>query len=391
MKLFQFSFTSNAVCVLIVSWASLLQVVAQTPTVVHKTSDELQREIIKWEEPEFPPIARQIRAGGPVVVELEINEKGDVVSARVVSGHPLLQAATLKAARLWKFRPAKVNKLPARLAGRITYTFPVTEPLSKEKTISELEEQAQKEPASAEIRYELAQAYFKATRYGEAVLQLSAAIRLKPDYADAYLKLGHAYSRLQFHEKALEAFTNAARLDPDSSEAFHALGLANIALEKYEEAIKALKLSLEVEGPITTSYFLIGKCHVMLNRPAEAIAPYKEELAKYPDSDMGHYGLGEAYLALEQYLDAINEFKQAIKLSDGPGKAVTHFQLGLAYLGAEDKKSALEEYKILKPVRADLAEQLLQKIRTSNKTKLVGKSRINTEPEAVRANSYEHE
>jgi tetratricopeptide (TPR) repeat protein len=131
--------------------------------------------------------------------------------------------------------------------------------------------------------------------------------------------------------------------------------------------------------------------HVMLNRPAEAIAPSKEGLAKYPDSDMGHYGLGEAYLALEQYLDAINEFKQAIKLSDGPGKAVTHFQLGLAYLGAEDKKSALEEYKILKPVRADLAEQLLQNIRTSNKTKLVGKSRINTEPEAVRANSYEHE
>jgi TonB family protein len=369
MKLIRFSFKSESFCLLILSLAPLFQVVGQSPTVLRKTGDELMKEIVKWQEPEFPPIARQTRAGGPVLVEIEIDEQGDVVSARVVSGHPLLQAAMLKAARAWKFRPAKVNNVFVRLAGRIAYNFPTTEPLIKEKTISELEKQAREKPASAEARYELAEAYFKALKYGEAVLQLSAAIRLKPGYADAYLKLGHAYTRLHSHEKALEAFAEAARHAPNSSEAFHALGLANIALGKYEEAIKALKRSLEVEGPITTSYFLLGKCYVMLDRPGDAIAPYKEGLAKYPESDMGHYGLGEAYLALEQYTDAINEFKQALKLSDGPGKAATHYHLGLAYLRAGDKQSALEEYRILKPVRADLAKRLLEEIKAAEKPK----------------------
>jgi TonB family protein len=390
MKLIQFSFKTKPFWVVIAGFALLLQVVGQSPTVLRKTGDELMKEIVKWQEPEFPPIARQTRAGGPVLVELEIDEQGNVVSARVVSGHPLLQAAMLKAARAWKFRPANVNNVSVRLAGRIAYNFPTTVPLIKEKTITELEKQAREKPASAEARYELAIAYFEATRYGEAVLQLSAAIRLNPGYAAAYLKLGHAYSRLHSHEKALEAFTEAARLDPDSSEAFHALGLANVALEKHEEALKAFKRSLEVEGPITTSYFMLGKCYVLLNRPSEAIAPYKEGLAKYPDSDMGHYGLGEAYLALKQYTDAINEFKQALKLSDGPGKAVTHYQLGLAYLRAGDKESAFEEYKILKPVRADLAELLLLEIETSNKTKLVGRTELTPSWQRGSSNSYGH-
>ena len=379
MKLVRVFLKSSLLWPLILGLAILFQVVGQSPTVLRKTGDELMKEIVKWQEPECPPIAHQTSAGGPVLVELEIDEQGDVVSARVVSGHPLLQAAMLKAARAWKFRPAKVNNVSVGLAGRIAYNFPRTEPLIKEKTITELEKQAREKPASAEARYELAEAYFKALRYGEAVLQLSAAIRLKPGYADAYLKLGHAYTRLHSHEKALEAFTEAARLDPNSSEAFHALGLVNVELGKYEEAVKAFKRSLEVEGPITTSYFMLGKCYVLLNRPDAAIAPYKEGLAKYPESDMGHYGLGEAYLALEQYTDAINEFKQALKLSDGPGKAATHYQLGLAYLRAGDKESALEEYKILKSVRADLAELLLREIETSNKSKLVGRTEFNTE------------
>ncbi len=86
---------------------------------------------------------------------------------------------------------------------------------------------------------------------------------------------------------------------------------------------------------------------------------------------MSHYGLVEAYLTLEQYADAINEFKEAIKLSDGPGKAESHYHLGLAHLRAGDIASALKEYEILKPRRADLAERLLEEIKTSDKPKVL--------------------
>jgi protein TonB len=62
-----------------------------------------------WHEPVFPPIARQANVGGPVVVELVIDEQGNVTSARIVSGHPLLQAPLLQAARTWKFNPVLIG------------------------------------------------------------------------------------------------------------------------------------------------------------------------------------------------------------------------------------------------------------------------------------------
>lgn len=361
---------------LVIVLASCCFVVAQgsiqDPSgLVTKSGEELLNSRTEWKEPEYPPIARMAGAGGPIVVEVEIDEQGNVVSARVVSGHPLLQAATLKAIRAWKFKPSQVNSVAVRITGRITYTFPVTEPVFKEKTIAELEREVRDDLSSHEARYELGTAYLGLTRYGDAVLQLSAAIRIKPDFVEAYLKLGHAHFRLHSIERALLAFSEAARLNPNSSEAFHSIGLANIQLESYEAAVEALKHSLEVEGPITTSHFLLGKCYLLLKRPAEAVISYKNGLAKYPESDMGHYGLGEVYLELEQYADAIAEFKEAIRLSEGQGRSHSHYHLGLAYLRSGNREAALKEYQILKRLNKELAGQLLEELRKPT-TRAVG-------------------
>lgn len=55
-------------------------------------------------DPEYPPAARSVRASGKVVVRILVNKKGDVVEACVVEGHPLLRAASLEAAKNWKFK-----------------------------------------------------------------------------------------------------------------------------------------------------------------------------------------------------------------------------------------------------------------------------------------------
>jgi TonB family protein len=73
--------------------------------------------------PEYPLIARQARASGPVNVEVLIDEGGNVVSARSVSGHPLLQAAAVTAARQATFAPTRLNGEPVMVRGIITYNF----------------------------------------------------------------------------------------------------------------------------------------------------------------------------------------------------------------------------------------------------------------------------
>jgi len=73
--------------------------------------------------PDYPPIAKAARAQGTVVVQIVVSEEGDVVSAQAVSGHPLLQAAAVAASRQAKFTPTRLNGVPVKIAGTLTYNF----------------------------------------------------------------------------------------------------------------------------------------------------------------------------------------------------------------------------------------------------------------------------
>jgi TonB family protein len=73
--------------------------------------------------PVYPPIARAAKASGTVVVQVVVDEEGNVISATAISGHPLLQAAAVAAARQAKFTPTKLSGSPVKVTGTLTYNF----------------------------------------------------------------------------------------------------------------------------------------------------------------------------------------------------------------------------------------------------------------------------
>jgi TonB family protein len=73
--------------------------------------------------PVYPAIARAAHASGAVTVEVTIGENGNVIAAHAVSGHPLLQAAAVNAARQASFAPTRVNGEPVKVAGVLVYNF----------------------------------------------------------------------------------------------------------------------------------------------------------------------------------------------------------------------------------------------------------------------------
>ena len=83
----------------------------------------LNGKAINLPKPAYPPIARAAHAAGTVVVQVLIDENGNVVSAHAVSGHPLLQAAAVGAARSAKFSPTKLSGQPVKVTGVIQYNF----------------------------------------------------------------------------------------------------------------------------------------------------------------------------------------------------------------------------------------------------------------------------
>ena len=74
-------------------------------------------------KPPYPPAARAVRAAGAVSVQVLIDESGSVVSASAVSGHPLLRAAAVQAARGARFSPTMLSGQPVKVSGVITYNF----------------------------------------------------------------------------------------------------------------------------------------------------------------------------------------------------------------------------------------------------------------------------
>jgi TonB family protein len=83
----------------------------------------LNGKAISLPKPPYPAIARQAHASGTVTVQVLIDEAGNVISAHAVSGHPLLQAVSVAAARQAKFAPTKLSGQPVKVNGVILYNF----------------------------------------------------------------------------------------------------------------------------------------------------------------------------------------------------------------------------------------------------------------------------
>jgi protein TonB len=73
--------------------------------------------------PVYPPIARQTRVQGVIVMEAIISKEGSIESLRVLSGNPLLFQAAIDAVKQWKYRPATLNGEPVDVITTITVTF----------------------------------------------------------------------------------------------------------------------------------------------------------------------------------------------------------------------------------------------------------------------------
>ena len=83
----------------------------------------LNGKAISLPKPPYPQIARAAHASGTVVVQVLIDENGNVVSAHAVSGHPLLQAVAVQAAKQARFSPTKLSGQPVKVTGVIQYNF----------------------------------------------------------------------------------------------------------------------------------------------------------------------------------------------------------------------------------------------------------------------------
>jgi TonB family protein len=87
------------------------------------SAGDITNEAINLPRPPYPAIAKTAHASGTVVVQVIVDERGSVMSAHAVSGHPLLQAVSVAAARGATFKPRLVSGKTVKVKGTIRYEF----------------------------------------------------------------------------------------------------------------------------------------------------------------------------------------------------------------------------------------------------------------------------
>jgi protein TonB len=74
-------------------------------------------------EPAYPPLAKQARIQGTVVLEATLGTDGRVEHIQVVSGHPLLVEPAQQAVAQWLYEPSYLNGRPVAVLLHVTVEF----------------------------------------------------------------------------------------------------------------------------------------------------------------------------------------------------------------------------------------------------------------------------
>ena len=96
---------------------------AATPQRVRVSQGVSQGLLVHKVTPQYPPLARQARIQGVVVLQALIGKDGGIQNLHVVSGHPMLTNSALEAVKEWKYKPYYLNGEPVEVETTINVNF----------------------------------------------------------------------------------------------------------------------------------------------------------------------------------------------------------------------------------------------------------------------------
>jgi protein TonB len=88
-----------------------------------RISTMMEGNLIYRVQPQYPPLARQARVQGVVVLRAIISRAGKIENLQLVSGHPLLVQSAMDAVRQWRYRPYFLNNEPLEVETQVTVNF----------------------------------------------------------------------------------------------------------------------------------------------------------------------------------------------------------------------------------------------------------------------------
>lgn len=108
-----------AILVLLLSFATVAS------AEVRITTEDAMKAASKKTPPEYPPIAKQLKVGGKVEVDVTIDADGNVENVKILSGNAMLTQAVVAAVKKWKFTPFTQGGSPTKAVAQLQFDFKI--------------------------------------------------------------------------------------------------------------------------------------------------------------------------------------------------------------------------------------------------------------------------
>jgi len=235
---------------------------------------------------------------------------------------------------------------------------------------------AKQDPNDARAQLGLGNVYLDQGRFKEAVDAYQQTLKLKKDYGDAFQPLSYSLAQLGRFNEAADVLKQALEYDPNNAEIYNNLAFSYGQAERYPEAIEASQQAITLLGKtgdaykqglqnrnevLSNAYKNLGNAYNGSKRYSEAADALKKAAEIEPTNAAALFNLGLTLYNGKRYSEAIEAYKAVVKLR--PQLAAVHYNLGLTYVAINDKDAARQEYEILKPMNAEMANQLFGLIR----------------------------
>ncbi len=239
---------------------------------------------------------------------------------------------------------------PAPAADSAGYYFLLARHLESTQKIDEAIEALRKaialEPASAELRAELAGLYARQDRPREAIYTAEAALQHDPDNIEANGVLGAVYAALseerqavrpgddssQYRAKAVAALEKSRR---DSGVDFSLelmLGRLYLQSGSFDKAIVSLRRVVDGQPGYPEAALLLATALEGAEQPDAAIAALEASLEENPEYFRGHVRLAEIYDRQHRFQDAADAYAHAqaanARTDVGPRQAASLINAG---------------------------------------------------------------
>lgn len=169
-------------------------------------------------------------------------------------------------------------------------------------------------PDSDEIKFDLADAYFRLRQYSQA-LEIANQVSQEGRKDDAFLNLlGDIYTHIGDAERASQIFRDAIVRNPDNDQNYLSLALIDLRAHDIDAAQRTLvqgQLRIPASGKI---YWGLGLASVMRGNASEAVQQLERAIDLLPEWGGGYSTLGVLYFQIgrvDKAREVLNRFKES--------------------------------------------------------------------------------